>query len=116
METRPIECSPSCQLLPMGRCRLMLSRLGSPGSKCVGVSASGEAGDTGYRCSSGHIDMKGSFSSSRPVEPQFREDKDIKRLNLLLITGNTLLCKPVAVQQAIASVTAIHQSTSVINL
>jgi hypothetical protein len=62
------------------------------------------------------LTWKGSFSSSRPVEPQFREDKDIKRLNLLLITGNTLLCKPVAVQQATASVTAIHQSTSVINL
>ncbi|CAO2195985.1 unnamed protein product [Urochloa humidicola] len=39
---------------------------------------------------------KRSFSF-RPVEPQFRED--IKRLNLVVITGTTLLCKPVAVQQ-----------------
>ncbi|CAO1947356.1 unnamed protein product [Urochloa humidicola] len=39
---------------------------------------------------------KRSFSF-RPVEPQWRED--IKRLNLVVITGTTLLCKPVAVQQ-----------------
>ncbi|CAO1943174.1 unnamed protein product [Urochloa humidicola] len=39
---------------------------------------------------------KRSFSF-RPVEPQFRED--IKRLNLVVITGTTLLCKPVTVQQ-----------------
>ncbi|RLN40617.1 hypothetical protein C2845_PM01G09730 [Panicum miliaceum] len=46
------------------------------------------------------LTWKRSFSF-RPVEPQFREDKDIKRLNLLLISdpGNTLHCKPVAVQQ-----------------
>ncbi|CAL4959286.1 unnamed protein product [Urochloa decumbens] len=40
---------------------------------------------------------KRSFSF-RPAEPQLRED--IKRLNLVVITGTTLLCKPVAVQQA----------------
>ncbi|CAM0147831.1 unnamed protein product [Urochloa decumbens] len=40
---------------------------------------------------------KRSFSF-RPVEPQLRED--MKRLNLVVITGTTLLCKPVAVQQA----------------
>jgi hypothetical protein len=38
---------------------------------------------------------KRSFSF-RPLEPQFRED--IKRLNLVVITGTTLLSKSVAVQ------------------
>ncbi|XP_022682493.1 increased DNA methylation 1-like [Setaria italica] len=36
---------------------------------------------------------KRSFSF-RPIEPQFREE--IKRLNLVVITGTTLLCKPIA--------------------
>ncbi|RCV29197.1 hypothetical protein SETIT_5G464800v2 [Setaria italica] len=39
---------------------------------------------------------KRSFSF-RPIEPQFREE--IKRLNLVVITGTTLLCKPIALQQ-----------------
>ncbi|KAF8642177.1 hypothetical protein HU200_067440 [Digitaria exilis] len=38
------------------------------------------------------------FNFKRPMEPQLFED--IKRLNLVVITGTTLLCKPVAVPQS----------------
>nr|CAB3479538.1 unnamed protein product [Digitaria exilis] len=46
-------------------------------------------------------DLVGIWRSSfsfRPMEPQLFED--IKRLNLVVITGTTLLCKPVAVPHA----------------
>jgi hypothetical protein len=39
---------------------------------------------------------KRSFSFM-PMEPQFREE--LKWLNMVVITGTTLLCKPIALQQ-----------------